>query len=175
MSVRDAGRRGGRKTAERYPGLPWCKGRNTDLTEELVEEICDLIYETACSVYTAALSLGLPWRTVCQWEQWGREGRQPYALFSQAVMRARAAAELDLVRGFKKADREGLRSTQYYPFILSKRFPNDYGDRSKIDEQIAELSDAELQAELAAVGSRILFAAQSGGEAPALPAEGETD
>lgn len=168
MTVSEAGRKGGKKTAERHPKrADWGAGRPTDLTPELSAALCAVIRETACSVYTAALAAGVEWRTVYRWEQWGREGKQPFVEFCQAVMQARAEAELDLVRGFKKADREGLRSTQYFPFMLERRYPNEYGNRVKIEQQLTELSDADLQTELARVRSRVALTAGEGGGAAA--------
>lgn len=154
LTCREAGKRG---------------GRPTKLTPELQERICALIEETACSVYTAALSLGVPWPTIYFWERWGQEGKQPYLGFAQAVMQARAKSELDHVREFKKADRQGLRSTQYFPFILERRFANDYGNRIKVTEQLAEMSDADLQGSIQAIRSRVAVAdGEGGGETPAL-------
>lgn len=167
MTVSEAGRKGGKKCAERHPKRDgWGAGRPTDLTPEISAAICDTIRETACSVYTAALAVGVSWSVVYYWERWGREGKQPYAQFAQAVMQARAEAEVSLVREFKRADREGLRSTQYYPFMLERRYPNEYGNRIKIEQQLAELSDADLQAELARVRSRVALTAGAGSGAP---------
>lgn len=176
MTVSEAGKKGGRTTAERHPKRDgWGAGRPTGLTPEVSAAICAAIRETACSVYTAALAAGVDWSMVYRWERWGREGKQPFAQFCQAVMRARAEAELDLVRGFKKADREGLRSTQYYPFMLERRYPNDYGNRIKIEQQLAELSDADLQTELARVRSRVALTAGEGAGPAAVIDAGDGD
>jgi len=159
--MREAGRRGGQRST---------------LTDELCAAICALIEETACSLYTAGLSLGISWSTLYFWERWGREGKEPYQRFTQAVMEARARAELTHVREFKEADRDRQRSTQYYPFILERRFANDYGNRIKIEEAVGELSDAELEAQLAATRSRVsLDPGGRGAETPALPAADESD
>jgi len=130
-------------------------GRPTKLTPELQQQICALIEETACSVYTAALSLGVAWPTIYFWERWGQEGKQPYVGFAQAVAQARAKSELEHVREFKKADRQGLRSTQYFPFILERRFANDYGNRIKVEQQLAEMPDADLQGSITTLRSRV--------------------
>jgi transposase len=143
-------------------------GRPTKLTPELQDKICALIEETACSVYTAALSLGVPWRNVYFWEHWGREGRQPYERFTQAVMEARAKSELNHVKEFKQADSLNQRSTQYYPFMLERRFANDYGNRIKVTEQLAEMSDADLQGSLEAVRLRVAVTVGEGAGTPAL-------
>lgn len=156
LTCKEAGRRG---------------GRPSKLTPELQERICSVIEETACSVYTACIAEGIAWNTVYFWEQWGREGRQPYKAFAEAVMQARARAEIAHVREFKQADSQNQRSTQYYPFILERRFANDYGNRIKVTEQLAEMSDADLQGSLEAVRLRVAVTDGGGvGEAPALPA-----
>ncbi len=147
-------------------------GRPTLLTEELQQAVCSLIEETACTVYTACLSLGIPWRTVYFWEQWGREGRQPYERFAQAVMQARARCELGLVREFKQHDQNSQRSTQYYPFILERRFAGDYGNRGKVEDEVRQLPDTDLQTELEAVRSRVALDSGAGGRAPEI-IEGE--
>lgn len=145
-------------------------GRPTKLTPELQDRICSLIEETACSVYTACISEGIAWNTVYFWEQWGREGRQPYKAFTEAVMQARARSELNHVREFKQADSLNQRATQYFPFMLERRFANDYGNRIKVTEQLAEMSDADLQGSLEAVRLRVAVAVgEGGGETPALP------
>lgn len=143
-------------------------GRPTKLTPELSEKICALIEETACSVYTAALSLGVPWNVIYYWERWGREGKQPYERFTQAVIQARAKAELDHVREFKEADRSRERSTQYYPFMLERRFPGDYGNRIKVEQQLAEMPDADLQSSVEALRLRVAVADGAGVGTPAL-------
>jgi hypothetical protein len=155
LTCREAGKRG---------------GRPTKLTPELQDKICALIEETACSVYTAALSLGVQWKLVYYWEKMGRLGNQPYERFLDAVIQARAKSELNHVKEFKQADSLNQRSTQYYPFMLERRFPGDYGNRIKVEQQLAEMSDADLQGSLEAVRLRVAVAVgEGGGETPALP------
>ena len=176
MTCKEAGRKGGKTTAERYPERPDSgAGRKPTLTPAVVDEICTLIEETACTVYTAAMALGVPWQTVYQWERYGRAGKPPYAQFAEAVMQARAKAEVALVREFKQvdADPDRRRSPTFHPFMLERRFVESYGNRIRIEQQLAELADADLEAELAAVRSRMALDAGAGEGAPALPADGE--
>jgi hypothetical protein len=142
------------------------------LTPKIQREICKLIEETACSVYTVALSLDLEWTTIYRWEQWGREGKAPYDEFCTAVMRARAKAEIGLVRGVKEAAGMGNdTAVRANSWLLERRFPHDYGQRVKLEEQLAQLSETEVDESLAAARTRAGAALGGGeGEAAALAA-----
>ena len=163
MTCREAGQMGGRPSSA--------------LTPKIQREICRLIEETACSVYTVALSLDLDWQTIYRWEQWGREGKQPYDAFCAAVMRARAKAEISLVRGLKNAaEGENDTGVRANSWLLERRFPHDYGQRLKLEEQLATLSEAEIDSALTAARSRADTALGGGeGEASALAAGGGGD
>lgn len=151
------------------------RGRPTVLTPEITAAVCALVEETACSVYTAAVSLGIPWQYLYRWEQWGREGKQPFAEFCANVMQARAKAELELVRELRALAKTG-ESSRGLEWLLERRYPADYGNHIKVEQSIETLTDDELQAERALLRSRALDAPGSGGRAaPALPEAFEPD
>ena len=144
--------------------------RPTKLTPALSDQICAIIRETACSFYTAGLSLGIEWRNLYRWEDWGRDGKQPYADFCQNVMRARAEAELSIVRDLRALARVG-ESTNGLQWLLDRRYPADYGQKVKIEQQISELTDDQLQAERETLRLRAFADAGCGGdETPVLEA-----
>lgn len=136
-------------------------GRPTEWTKQIETEVCDLIRETACSFYTAGLSLGIEWRNLYRWEEWGREGREPYASFCQNVMRARAEAEIAFVRQIVAGVASGA-NVQPLQWLLDRRYPVDYGTRIKLEQQLSSLSDDEIQAEREALRSRALDSPRSG-------------
>lgn len=94
-----------RKGAGRAPtGRP--PGRPTKLTPELQAKVVKLV-RAGNYAETAALSVGI---TVATWTSWcarGREGEEPYAEFLAAIMRARAEAEIALLRRVEEGDPQG--------------------------------------------------------------------
>lgn len=131
MTSREAGKLGGRPTL---------------LTDRLQRKVCALIEETACSLYTAGLSLDVDPVNLYNWEQWGRAGRQPYRTFLERVMQARAKAELRLLRAYNTDCERGREGTngRGQAWLLERRFPEEYDNRFKFDKQLAELSPEQL-------------------------------
>jgi transposase len=81
-------------------------GRKTLLTDELSGEICDLL-EQGNYLETAAQAAGVSIKTVYHWMKRGADGEAPYGAFLDAVTRARAKAETDLVQTVRTGDGVG--------------------------------------------------------------------
>lgn len=169
LSMREAGRRGGKATGAKYKKrLTWGAGRPTELNAELAEQIANTIVDTACSFYTAALAAGVHWRTAWRWENWGRDGKQPFAEFCALVMQARALAEIGLLERMRQQWDDG-RDGRGVLALLSVRYPEDYGQRIKWEPVLAALSDAEIDDALAAADTADAGTVEGGEGAPALP------
>jgi hypothetical protein len=156
LTCREAGKRG---------------GRPTKLTPELQDKICALIEETACSFWTAGLSLGIVPMNLYNWDMAARAGKQPYRAFLEAVMQARAKAELKLLAEHRADCAQGKFGTagRGQSWLLSVRFPEDYDNRFKYDKQLADLSPQELDEYIATCDAQ--FGSQGAvieGEPPAL-------
>lgn len=72
-------------------------GRPTKLTPELQEAICEEV-RNGIFPETAAQKCGVHRATWYRWQALGRDGEEPYSDLCDAVARARAEAEIDLVK-----------------------------------------------------------------------------
>lgn len=103
-------------------------GRPTRLTPDLEKEILQKV-ELGVPMRTAAMAAGVPGGTFESWQRQGREGRQPFARFLMGLTRARARAEISLhVRALG-----GGPGSAAAMWTLERRFPDDYGQRSKLE------------------------------------------
>jgi hypothetical protein len=81
-------------------------------------------------------------------------------------MRARAEAELELVRDLRSLAKRGEITTGLQ-WLLERRYPAEYGQRYKFEAAVEGLTDDELEQERAVLRSRALGPAGSGsGETP---------
>lgn len=102
----------------------------TTLTDEIASEICSLL-EVGNYLETAAQVVGVSIDTVYSWIRKGRAGVEPFASFAQAVTRARATGEVDLLQTAVKGDGKGV---SYGPakaaaHVLAVTRPDKFGTR----------------------------------------------
>lgn len=105
-------------------------GRPTKLTPLLADQIVSDL-ETGAYVETAAEAAGINRQTLYNWLDAGVRGEEPYASFLDSVMRARAKAELDLLRTVLAGDSEGkgFGPAKAAAFVLERTRPNRYAQR----------------------------------------------
>lgn len=72
--------------------------RPTKLTKELQKSICDDVEKTGATFERAAEANGIHRATLYNWRKWGADGRQPYADFFDAITRAHARYEIEVLR-----------------------------------------------------------------------------
>jgi hypothetical protein len=126
--------------------MPGKRGRPTRLTAAVQAAICANL-ELALPLKLAAEAEGIPEMTVHHWIESGKEGREPYAAFSEAVTRAKAKAAKNLV----VRSLAGGKGSANANFHLERRFREDYGPVQKlVVESESDLTDAERQEQLEA-------------------------
>lgn len=117
-------------------------GAPTKLTDELTEEIVALIGDGAY-IETAAEAVGICRATLYNWLDWGSEGREPYAAFLDALTRARARAEIDLLRRVQDGDSKGtgFGKAKAAAFLLERTRPDKYAQRVnlKVEEAVTKV------------------------------------
>lgn len=117
-------------------------GRKTKLTAEVAETICSALKEGAY-VETAAQAAGIHVDSLYYWLDRGLKGEEPYAAFSEAVMRARAEAELDLMRTVRDGDEKGVSfgPARASAFLLERTRPNKFAQRinMKVETAVQEV------------------------------------
>ena len=116
--------------------------RPTKLTDELSAAFCAIV-EEGTHLETAAESVGIAVSTLYNWLDWGSEGREPYAAFLEDVTRARAVAEIELIRTLKRGDGKGISFGQARAaaFLLERTRPNKYAQRVnlKVEDAVREV------------------------------------
>lgn len=117
-------------------------GRPTKLTPEVTEAIVDSIKEGAY-LETATEAAGIGLSTMYLWLDRGADGEEPYAAFLEAVTRARAEAEIDLLRAVRKGDAKGtgFGEAKAAAFLLERTRPNRYAQRVnvKVEEAVTKV------------------------------------
>lgn len=117
-------------------------GRPSKLTAELTDEICESL-ALGAPVETAAEAAGIDHATLYRWIDRGIRGEEPYAALCEAVMRARAKAELDLLRSAAAGDEKGVSYGQARAacWLLERTRPTKYGQRInlKLEEAVSEV------------------------------------
>lgn len=94
--------------------------RPSKLTPEIQVKICDAIRHGA-TYWAAAESSGIAYSTLNQWMT--KPGKK-YEEFLEAIKRANADAQLDLLAKIQAATRTDWRAASW---ILERRFRNDFG------------------------------------------------
>jgi hypothetical protein len=95
-------------------------------------------------VDTACAAEGIDRTTYYRWMQWGKEGKEPYSEFFDAVTRARAQAELDLLRTAKDGDELGSSGpARCAQWLLERTRGKRYAARVsvKVEEELETLLD----------------------------------
>lgn len=97
-------------------------GRPTTLTEDITKAICANL-ELALPMRIAAEAEGISEKTVEQWLEVGRKGREPYASFYRETTRAKSKAAKNLV----VRSLAGGKGSSSANFHLERRFREFYG------------------------------------------------
>lgn len=119
-------------------------GRPTKLTPEVTASIvADL--EAGHYIETAAESAGVHVTTLYRWMADGAKGIEPYAAFHEAVTRAKADGEKDLVATVKAGDGPGVGFGQAKAaaFLLERTRPHKFAARVnvKIEDAVGKVLD----------------------------------
>lgn len=121
-------------------------GRRTKLTPELIENAAKLI---AGGNYASTVfqMLGIGESTWYEWLQRGREGARKsiYTEFAEAIKKAESAAELRAVSGIMAA---GRRNWTAYAWYLERKFPDRWGLKTKVQQEISGPDGKPVQMEL---------------------------
>ncbi len=99
-----------------------------DKKRRLIESFEDSM-EKALPQSTACALAGISEGTFYLWMQYGKEGREPYAEFFEAVTYAKARGEAGLIEMVQKAthaENEGI-GVKAATWLLERRFPDKYG------------------------------------------------
>jgi len=117
-------------------------GRPTKLNDEVSTEIVEALEEGAY-LETAAEAAGIDVSTLYRWLDRGATGEEPYAAFCEAVVRARAKAELDLMRAARGGDGKGVSfgPARAACFLLERTRPNKFAQRVnlKVEDAVREV------------------------------------
>lgn len=121
-------------------------GRRTKLTPELIENAAKLI---AGGNYASTVfqMLGIGESTWYEWLQRGREGKRKsiYTEFAEAIKKAEVAAELRAVSGIMAA---GRRNWTAYAWYLERKFPDRWGQKTKVQQEISGPEGKPIQMEV---------------------------
>jgi len=150
--------------------------RPTKLTAELTAEIVTLV-EAGNYNETAAEAVGIDRQTLHNWMKWGGEGKEPYAAFFDAITRARAKAETDLLAKVSEGDGKGesFGKGKAAAFVLERTRPKKFAQRInvKVQDELERLLDiAERVLAPKDFGVLIEALAADGGEGATGEAEG---
>lgn len=119
-------------------------GRPTLLTDAVQASIVEAVRKGA-PVEPSCEAAGVDPSTYYGWMRWGKEGKEPYATFSQAVRRARAEAELELLGTAKDGDEAGTSNgpAKCAQWLLERTRGNRYAARVnvKVEEELEGLLD----------------------------------
>jgi hypothetical protein len=94
--------------------------RPTRLTPEVQEAVCEAIRNGA-TYQAASEAAGIAYAT---FNEWRKDARLKYVKFSEAVTRANADAQLDLLA---KIGNQADKDWRAAAWILERRFKNDFG------------------------------------------------
>lgn len=102
--------------------------RESKLTEETTERLVRLV-RAGNYRETAAAACGIAPRTLRKWLQWGAEGKEPYATFSETVDRAEAESEARDVAFIGTAGQSDWRAAAHR---LERKHPKRWGKQVRI-------------------------------------------
>lgn len=131
-------------------------GRRLKLTPELIEQAAKLI---AGGNYASTVfqMLGVGESTWYRWLEKGRDskGRSIYREFWESIQKAEAAAEARAVSGVMAA---GRRNWTAYAWYLERKFPDRWGRKDKVQQEISGPGGGAVRAEVEHSGAVDLFA-----------------
>jgi hypothetical protein len=100
-------------------------GRPPKVTAEITQTVANAI--AAGNYQRTAMQLaGISESAFYQWLEWGREGREPYKEFAEAIEKAQAQAEARNVAIIETAARETWQAAAWW---LERRYPDRWGRR----------------------------------------------
>ena len=131
-------------------------------------------------VETAAENNGIDVATLYRWLDRGAAGEPPYAAFRDAVTRARARVEIDLVKTVRKGDGMGVGfgKARAATFMLERTRPHRYGQRiaMKVEDAVSQVLEVVrgicTPEDFSRVLDRVEALDREGGEGDASPASG---
>lgn len=119
--------------------------RPTSLTPEIQATIVESLRKGNYRTTAAALA-GVHRNTILNWIAWGAEGKAPYAAFCEAVEKAEAESEAELVDEVRNARAAvvGLSGPDLWQArmtLLERRFPHRWSARVRttVDEELSAL------------------------------------
>lgn len=125
-------------------------GRPTKLTPEITEAVCDALVE-GLSIEGACARAGIAPSTYYDWNARGADGEALFVEFAEATARARAEVEERLLESVEWAAGERIRKKalgqgrdaeivdeverdwRAAAWLLERKFPGAYGNRSKVE------------------------------------------
>jgi len=124
-------------------------GRPSKADDECMKKILDgikagLSYEGACGLARVS------YNTFNRWRQWGEKGTsEKFRKFCEELIYAEAVAEAEQLKKIK-ADPD----TKYACWILERRFPERWGRRDQLKQEISGPEGAPLQVQFEIVDGR---------------------
>lgn len=117
-----------------------------------IEVLCEHLRDGS-SMNAALMAAGISWSTHYEWMLKGADPKsrdknripekyatEPYLSYARAVRLAEAESERYLVKKIKKASDQDWRAASW---LLSRRFPDDWGERKPADVGVEVDADAE--------------------------------
>lgn len=105
--------------------------RPTKLTEETKKVIVAAIRKGVSYKHAAALA-GISETALKEWQALGRAGKEPYAALVLEIEQAQA---LGVLANLKNIEQAGLTDWRASAWVLERRFPEDYGNKSTLKVQ----------------------------------------
>ena len=121
-------------------------GRQTKLTKELCDEICELVakgnyIERVCN------AVGITSSTYNMWKKRGKKGEEPYASFYERVTQSEAKGEIKHFGIIDDLAESG--NWLCSAWILERKYPQRYGKRENLNLN----TDKDFKIEIASVES----------------------
>lgn len=126
------------------------RGRPRIFDTRLGDRLCAAVAR-AVPVTTACRIEGISRATFYNWRALGEAGEWPFADFYVQLQRAQAIAEASLLEHLTDGAKDSWRAAAW---LLERRYPARYGARQtvRVEKAPGEMSDAELEAEIARLG-----------------------
>jgi hypothetical protein len=111
------------------------RGRAPKCDDALTKRICVRV-ESGLRLSSAAAAEGIAPRTLAYWQEWATQGKEPYCSFAQAVERARASFEqqmLDQIRLQAKPTQAGEEADwKARAWLLERTMPETYAPSQQL-------------------------------------------